>query len=124
MPQEIGRVVLNLVTNAFDAVAEHAAREDGCEAPRVVVSTRRRADGWAEIRVVDNGPGIPPDVRARIFEPFFTTKPAGQGNGLGLSMSHEIVTQEHGGRLRVESEEGRGTTFTIALPGTKPALIS
>ncbi len=69
-----------------------------------------------EIRVADNGPGIPEEVRAKIFEPFFTTKPTGQGTGLGLSISYDIVTQGHGGTLTVESAEGEGATFVITVP--------
>ena len=77
----------------------------------------RALGGRVEVRVQDNGPGIPEAIQARIFEPFFTTKPTGSGNtGLGLSLSYEIVTQGHGGTLAVESEEGRGATFIITLP--------
>ena len=78
-------------------------------------STRQRA-GQVEIRVSDNGPGIPAEIRSKIFEPFFTTKPTGTGTGLGLSLSYDIVTQGHGGTLMVESEEGEGATFVITLP--------
>ncbi len=113
--QELGRVLLNLLSNAFDAVDEHAGRLDGAYAPTVRVSTDVLAEG-IEIRVSDNGPGIPADVQAKIFEPFFTTKPTGSGTGLGLSLSYDIVTQGHGGTLMVESEEGQGATFIITLP--------
>jgi len=120
-PQEFGRVVLNLVTNAFDAVIERAESQSGHaasaapEAPRVQVSTRR-TEAAVEIRVEDNGPGIPLHVRKRIFEPFFTTKETGKGTGLGLSMSYDIVTQGHAGTLRVESTPGEGSTFIVTLP--------
>ena len=113
--QEIGRVLINLVNNAFDAVSDRAAAEGAAFTPVVGVRTARVDDG-VEIRVHDNGGGIPEAVCARIFEPFFTTKPAGRGTGLGLSMSHDIVEQGHGGSLRVESEPGHGTTFVIWLP--------
>ena len=76
----------------------------------------RRVDGRLEVKVSDNGPGIPEAVRDKIFEPFFTTKPTGSGTGLGLSMSYDIVTQGHGGTLTVEGEEGEGATFVITLP--------
>jgi signal transduction histidine kinase len=116
VPQEIGRVLLNLLGNAFDAVHEHAARVNGAYQPTVSVSTRQ-VEGQVEIRVSDNGPGLPQDIRDRIFEPFFTTKPTGQrSTGLGLSLSYDIVTQGHGGTLTVESEEGQGATFIVTLP--------
>ena len=115
VPQEIGRVLLNLLGNAFDAVYEHAARISGDYAPTVKVSTRQ-VNGKVEIQVSDNGPGIPTEVRDRIFEPLFTTKPTGTGTGLGLSLSYDIVTQGHGGTLTVESIEREGATFVITLP--------
>ncbi len=115
VPQEIGRVVLNLVSNAFDAVAEYAAEREGPFTPRVVVSTRRMGR-YIQLRVEDNGPGVSEAVRARIFEPFFTTKAAGSGTGLGLSMSYDIVTQSHGGTLEVEDAEGGGAAFVVTLP--------
>ena len=116
VPQEIGRVLLNLLGNAFDAVHEHAVSLDGAYTPTVTVSTRQVED-QLEIRVSDNGPGIPSEIRDRIFEPFFTTKPTGTGTGLGLSLSYDIVTQGHGGMLSVESTEGEGASFIITLPG-------
>ncbi len=76
----------------------------------------RQVDGHVEIRVSDNGPGVPAEIREKIFEPFFTTKPTGSGTGLGLSLSYDIVTQGHGGTLTVETEEGEGATFVITLP--------
>ena len=115
IPQDVGRVFINLLNNAFYAVAEKARSVNGQYAPVVCVSTRRTKD-WIEIVIEDNGPGIPEKVREKIFEPFFTTKPSGSGTGLGLSLSHDIVTREHGGSLQVESREGEATTFTISLP--------
>ena len=117
VPQEIGRVLLNLLGNAFDAVHEHAAKVDGEYAPTITVSTRQ-VEGRVEIRVKDNGPGIPAEIKDKIFEPFFTTKPTGTGTGLGLSLSYDIVTQGHGGTLMVESTEGEGATFVITLPNS------
>ena len=117
VPQEIGRVLLNLFGNAFDAVHEHAATVNGEYAPTVTVATRR-IEGRVEIRVKDNGPGIPEEIREKIFDPFFTTKPAGSGTGLGLSLFYDIVTQGHGGTLTVESKEGEGATFVITLPNS------
>ncbi len=136
VPQDMGRVILNLITNAFYAVNER--RKAGIEGyePKVSVSTKRvdsplgmsglsprreksggkkGENGQIEICVTDNGNGIPKQVKAKIFQPFFTTKPTGQGTGLGLSLSYDIV-QAHGGELLVESEEGVGTTFRIVLP--------
>ncbi|HEX8505906.1 MAG TPA: HAMP domain-containing sensor histidine kinase, partial [Hymenobacter sp.] len=84
--------------------------------PTVGVTTER-VNGHVQIRVSDNGTGISDSVQAKIFQPFFTTKPTGEGTGLGLSLSHDIIAQGHGGSLTVESQEGQGTTFTIALPG-------
>ena len=113
--QEISRVLVNLLNNAFDAVCEKQRVANLAYAPVVVVSTRR-IDGHVEVSVRDNGPGIPEALREKIFEPFFTTKPAGQGTGLGLSLSHGIVVQGHGGTLEVESEPGEGSVFLISLP--------
>jgi signal transduction histidine kinase len=112
VPQDMGRVFLNLIGNAFDALDEHGARDGQ---PTVSVATSRR-DGAVEIRISDNGPGVPDHVRSRIFEPFFTTKPTGKGTGLGLSMSYDIVTKGHGGTLDVVSETGNGATFVVRLP--------
>lgn len=116
IPQEIGRVLLNVIGNAFDAIYEHGTGSSFNGAPPTIkVSTRRVSQG-VEIKVSDNGPGIPDHIRDRIFEPFFTTKPTGLGTGLGLSLSHDIVTQGHGGTFNVESSPGRGATFIITLP--------
>lgn len=117
-PQEMGRVLLNLLGNAFDAVHEHAAVVKGSYTPNVNVSTRL-IDKHVEVRVSDNGPGIPLEIREKIFEPFFTTKPTGSGTGLGLSMSYDIVTQGHSGTLTVKSEENGGATFIVTLPLSK-----
>ena len=114
-PQEVGRVVLNLLNNSFHAVQEKAQFAGPTFSPAVTVTTRREA-GHVEIRVSDNGNGIPANLREKIFEPFFTTKATGEGTGLGLSLSHEIVTQGHGGSLTVGEAPGGGAEFTIRLP--------
>jgi signal transduction histidine kinase len=115
VPQDIGRVVLNLLNNAFYAVAEKLRTHPQDYVPTVEVRTTRTEKG-IEISVRDNGNGIPESVKDKIFQPFFTTKPAGQGTGLGLSLSYDIVTKGHGGSLTVDSQSGEGTTFTIVLP--------
>jgi signal transduction histidine kinase len=107
------------VTNAFYAVNEKsiAAKVSGDTTykPLVSVATKKNSNN-IEIMVTDNGNGIPEKVKEKIFQPFFTTKPTGQGTGLGLSMSYDIVTKGHGGELKVETAENKGTTFTISLP--------
>ncbi len=118
VPQEIGRVVLNLVSNAFDAVCEKSAEAGPAYAPAVRVCTQKGEDSVV-VRVEDNGPGMEAETTAKIFEPFFTTKPAGSGTGLGLSMSYDIVTQGHGGTLDVESKPGEGAAFVVRLPARK-----
>jgi two-component system, NtrC family, sensor kinase len=113
IPQDIGRVILNLITNAFYVVDEKKKQQpDGYE-PTVLVSTKKIND-TIEIKVSDNGNGIPKKVLDKIFQPFFTTKPTGVGTGLGLSLSYDIV-KAHGGELKVETKEGEGSTFIISL---------
>jgi signal transduction histidine kinase len=115
VPQDIGRVILNLITNAFYAVTEKKKQQPGNYEPTVMVSTKKTGDK-VSISVKDNGNGIPQKVLDKIFQPFFTTKPTGQGTGLGLSLSYDII-KAHGGEIKVETEEGSGTTFIIRLPG-------
>ncbi len=117
IPQDIGRVLVNLINNAFYVVNEKAKQEIGGYSPIVTVSTRKLAD-VIEISVKDNGNGIPEMIKDKIFQPFFTTKPTGQGTGLGLSLAYDIVTKGHGGTLEVDSQEKIGTSFTISLPVT------
>jgi signal transduction histidine kinase len=114
IPQDIGRVVLNLITNAFYAVNERKKQQPEGYEPVVSVSTKKEKNK-IEIRVKDNGTGIPQKVLDKIFQPFFTTKPTGQGTGLGLSLSYDIV-KAHGGELQVETKEGEGSEFIISLP--------
>lgn len=115
IPQDFGRVILNLFNNAFYAVAERKKKEATGYKPNVILTTRRIRD-QIEIVVADNGGGIPNNILDKIFQPFFTTKPTGQGTGLGLSLSYDIVTKGHGGNLRVETQEGEGTKFIISIP--------
>ncbi len=114
IPQDIGRVILNLITNAFYAVMEKKLQLSNGYEPTVEVSTRNFTAN-IEVRVKDNGNGIPQKALDKIFQPFFTTKPAGQGTGLGLSMSYDII-KSHGGELKVETKEGEGTEFWIVIP--------
>jgi signal transduction histidine kinase len=126
IPQDIGRVLLNLINNAFYAAAPPSPQKGGepftrKENPLVVVSTHYTPPlggrgGLVTITVKDNGNGIPDAIKAKIFQPFFTTKPTGEGTGLGLSLAYDIVTKGHGGSLEVESTEGVGTEFKITLP--------
>ena len=122
VPQEFGRVLINLLTNAFHAVTEKARTRDEPYQAAVTVRTRAAGDE-VSIEIADNGTGIPDDVKDKIFEPFFTTKPTGEGTGLGLSLAHDIVTGVHGGRMWVESVPGEGTSFFIALPTTLPETV-
>lgn len=132
VPQDIGRVLLNLFNNAFYAVSEKKKTEDSTYVPTVTVATKK-LNGAIEIIVKDNGNGIPQTVVEKIFQPFFTTKPTGQGTGLGLSLAYDIITKEHKGTIKVESvtaaqdgkaDEGNsdnlgksaGTTFIVNLP--------
>jgi signal transduction histidine kinase len=115
VPQDVTRVFLNLFGNGFYA-ADKRRREagDGFR-PVLMVATKDLGEG-VEIRVRDNGTGIPPELRDKLFQPFFTTKPTGEGTGLGLSISYDIITQQHGGTIEVDSTFGEFTEFTIRLP--------
>jgi signal transduction histidine kinase len=116
VPQDIGRVILNLINNAFYAVnARQKMEQQGDYKPQVTISTRKEGNQLV-IEVSDNGTGMTEQVKEKIFQPFFTTKPTGEGTGLGLSLSYDIVTKGHGGELRVETKEGIGTEFIIQLP--------
>jgi len=116
VPQEIGRVILNLINNAFYAVNEKQKQELSGYEPTVTVSTKRN-NGNVEIIVADNGSGIPQKVLDKIFQPFFTTKPTGQGTGLGLSLSYDIV-KAHGGEIKINTVEKDGTEFIVMLPAS------
>ncbi|MBT8220758.1 MAG: hypothetical protein KJP00_13090 [Bacteroidia bacterium] len=132
--QDMGRVILNLINNAFQAVASKASlsskasigeivKEDNKYKPLVTISTKLKPSNngntgkdQIEITITDNGNGIPDEIKNKIFQPFFTTKPTGQGTGLGLSLSHDIVTKGHGGKISFESKMGEGSSFTVTLP--------
>ena len=114
IPQDIGRVLLNLINNASFAVSSKLEAGSVDYKPEVIVSTKRN-DKSIMISVKDNGPGIPTEIKDKIFQPFFTTKPTGQGTGLGLSLSYDIV-KAHGGEIKVESERNNGSEFKIFIP--------
>jgi signal transduction histidine kinase len=113
--QDIGRVLLNLINNAFYAVNQKAKTAGADYKPTVELSTSHTAD-QIEIKVKDNGNGIPESIKGKIMQPFFTTKPTGEGTGLGLSLSYDIVVKGHGGKINIESKEGEGSEFIIDLP--------
>ncbi|MFK5880351.1 MAG: ATP-binding protein, partial [Flavobacteriaceae bacterium] len=123
IPQDLGRVILNLINNAFYACAERSrstseqsrSTEDKDFKPLVIVSTKKLKD-QVLISVEDNGPGIPKDIKEKIFQPFFTTKPTGKGTGLGLSLAYDIITQGHGGAIELDTTPGKGTKFSIYIP--------
>ena len=115
VPQDIGRVLLNIFNNAFYAVNEKTKFNHEGYKPAISLSTKK-IDDRIKINISDNGNGIPAKVMDKIFQPFFTTKPTGEGTGLGLSLSYDIITKGHGGEITVETKEGEGTAFTITLP--------
>ncbi|MGB8588775.1 MAG: GAF domain-containing protein, partial [Pseudolabrys sp.] len=115
-PQDITRVLLNLISNGFYAATKRGAATNGGDyEPTLAEATKNRGD-WVEITIRDNGVGIPPAVREKIFNPFFTTKPAGEGTGLGLSISHDIIVKQHGGSIEVDTQPGEFTEVKIILP--------
>ncbi|MGB8138533.1 MAG: GAF domain-containing protein, partial [Pseudolabrys sp.] len=121
-PQEITRVLLNLIVNGFYAATKRKAEAGGNGyEPTLTAATRSLGDS-VEIRIRDNGTGIPPDVKEKMFNPFFTTKPAGEGTGLGLSLSHDIVVKQHGGSIEVDTRPGEFTEFRVILPRAGAAL--
>jgi two-component system NtrC family sensor kinase len=115
-PQEITRVLLNLISNGFYAATKRKGEMgDGGYEPTLAATTKNLGDR-VEIRIRDNGTGIPPEVKDKMFNPFFTTKPAGEGTGLGLSLSHDIIVKQHAGTIEVDTEPGEYTEFRIILP--------
>ena len=122
-PQEITRVLLNLISNGFYAATNRKAEtKEGDYEPTLAVATKNLGDR-VEIRIRDNGTGIPPEVRDKLFNPFFTTKPAGEGTGLGLSISHDIVVKQHSGSIEVDTQPGEFTEFRIVLPRASASLM-
>lgn len=120
MPQKMGQVLQNIIENAIDSVWEFAKTKTGKYKPVIKIKTVQ-FDSRVEIHISDNGPGIPEHIREKIFEPFFTTKPSGEGTGLGLSLSYDIVTQMHNGKLEIGTSELGGASFVISLPVNNPA---
>jgi signal transduction histidine kinase len=124
VPQNITRVCLNLFGNGFYAATKRQKEgSDPTFKPTLKVSTRDLGDA-VEVRVRDNGVGIPVEIKDKLFQPFFTTKPTGEGTGLGLSISYDIVTQEHSGTITVDSEVGDFTEFTVRLPRTHQTAMA
>ncbi|MGA8157218.1 MAG: ATP-binding protein, partial [Rhodoplanes sp.] len=115
-PQEITRVVLNLISNGFYAAAKRKAETNSETYEPTLTATTRNLGDSVEIRIRDNGTGIPAEVKEKMFNPFFTTKPAGEGTGLGLSLSYDIIVKQHGGSIKVDTQAGEFTEFTIVLP--------
>jgi two-component system NtrC family sensor kinase len=122
-PQEITRVLLNLISNGFYAATKRKAETDGGGYEPTLAATTRSLGDSVEIRIRDNGTGIPPEVKAKLFSPFFTTKPVGEGTGLGLSISHDIIVKQHGGSIEVDTQPGEFTEIRIVLPRTGASLI-
>ena len=122
-PQEITRVLLNLISNGFYAATKRKAEVNGRDYEPTLAAATKNLGDCVEIRIRDNGTGIPPAVREKLFNPFFTTKPAGEGTGLGLSISHDIIVKQHGGSIEVETQPGSFTEFRIVLPRKGMSLI-
>ncbi|MBP0019562.1 MAG: response regulator [Cyanobacteria bacterium SBLK] len=118
LPGQLNQVFINLLANAADAIEEKVERmsEDEEYQPKICIRSQTVEDRWMQITIIDNGPGIPEEIRDRLFDPFFTTKSVGKGTGLGLSISYQIVVEKHGGTLDVASSLGEGTKFTIKIP--------
>ena len=111
-PQEITRVLLNLISNGFYAATKRKAEANGGDYEPTLAATTKNLGDRVEITIRDNGTGIPPEVKEKMFNPFFTTKPAGEGTGLGLSISHDIIVKQHGGSIEVDTAPGQYTEFT------------
>jgi two-component system, NtrC family, sensor kinase len=122
-PQEITRALLNLISNGFYAATKRKADPNGGDYEPTLAAATINLGDRVEIRIRDNGTGIPPEVREKLFSPFFTTKPAGEGTGLGLSISHDIIVKQHGGSIEVDTQPGEFTEFRIILPRAGTALI-
>ena len=121
-PQEITRVLLNLISNGFYAATKRKTEENGSDYEPILAAMTRDLGDRVEIRIRDNGTGIPPEVKERMFNPFFTTKPAGEGTGLGLSISHDIIVKQHCGSIEVDTQPGEFTEFKIILPRSAASM--
>ncbi len=121
-PQEITRVLLNLISNGFYAATKRKTEANGGDYEPVLAAVTKNLGDRVEIRIRDNGTGIPPEVKEKMFNPFFTTKPAGEGTGLGLSLSHDIIVKQHGGSIEVDTQPGKFTEFKIILPRTAASM--
>ena len=115
-PQDITRALLNLISNGFYAATKRKAEANGGDYEPTLAAATKNLGDRVEIKIRDNGTGIPPEVKEKIFNPFFTTKPAGEGTGLGLSISHDVIVKQHGGSIEVETQPGEFTEFRIVLP--------
>jgi signal transduction histidine kinase len=122
-PQEITRVLLNLISNGFYAATKRNTEVNGGDYEPTLAAATKTLGNSVEIRIRDNGTGIPPEVKKKMFNPFFTTKPAGEGTGLGLSISHDIIVKQHGGSIEVDTKPGEFTEFRIVLPRTGASSI-
>ena len=122
-PQEITRALLNLISNSFYAATKRKVEANGGDYEPTLAATTKNLGDSVEIRIRDNGIGIPPEAREKLFNPFFTTKPAGEGTGLGLSISHDIIVKQHGGSIEVDTEPGEFTEFRIVLPRVSASLM-
>jgi signal transduction histidine kinase len=115
-PQDITRALLNLIANGFYAATKRKPEANGGNYEPTLTAATKNLGDRVEIRIRDNGTGIPPEVKEKIFNPFFTTKPAGEGTGLGLSISHDIIVKQHGGSIEVDTQPGKFTEIRIVLP--------
>ena len=115
-PQDITRALLNLISNGFYAATKRKTDANGGDYEPILAATTKNLGDRVEIRIRDNGTGIPPEVKDKMFNPFFTTKPAGEGTGLGLSISHDIIVKQHGGSIEVDTQPGEFTELRIILP--------
>ena len=122
-PQEITRVLLNLISNGFYAATKRKAETDGADYKPTLATATKNLGDRVEIRIRDNGTGIPPEIKQKMFNPFFTTKPAGEGTGLGLSLSYDIIVKQHGGSIEVDTQPGAFSEFRIVLPRAGASLM-
>ena len=123
-PQEITRALLNLISNGFYAATRRKEQSNSDAYEPTLTATTKNLGDKVEIRIRDNGNGIPPEVREKMFNPFFTTKPAGEGTGLGLSITHDIIVKQHSGSIEVDTQPGQFTEFRIVLPRTGASLAN